>query len=155
MNERVVFDCNVYFQALIGPQGPAANCFNAVIDGRLTLYLSETILEELADVCLRPELAKRFAITEERLADYLQVIRSVGVCVEQVPHVFTYARDPDDEHYVDLAVAMKAHLLVSRDKDLLDLNDPRLPEHHTLKQLHPELEILSPVEMMARLQPNG
>ena len=75
---NVVFDCNVYFQAIIGPQGPAAACLNAVIDGRLTLYFTEFILKELSDVCLRPELAQRFGLTEERLADYLKKIRVMG-----------------------------------------------------------------------------
>ena len=36
-------------------------------------------------------------------------------------HVFDYPRDPQDEPYIDLAAAAKAHYLVSRDKDLLSL----------------------------------
>lgn len=104
---------------------------------------------------MRPELAQRFGLTEERLAEYLQKIRAIGNIVDEVPHVFRYERDPDDEHYVDLAIAVKARLLVSRDKDLLALNDLELPEAKLLRELHPEIEILSPSEMMSRLEPNG
>jgi predicted nucleic acid-binding protein len=35
--------------------------------------------------------------------------------------VFSCPRDPDDEPYVNLAVAAGARYLVTRDKDLLDL----------------------------------
>jgi predicted nucleic acid-binding protein len=32
--------------------------------------------------------------------------------------VFEYERDTDDAHYIDLAVACRAKLIVSRDRDL-------------------------------------
>ena len=49
--DRVVFDCNVYFQALLSSKGPAGHVFVAAEAGRLTLYTSRIVLTELRDVC--------------------------------------------------------------------------------------------------------
>ena len=116
--EHVVFDCNVYFQSLISPTGPAGALLLAVQEGRLILYASQRVFTELLDVCSRPHLVMRFHLSEERLVAFVQRMENVAQVVEDVPHVFDYGRDPDDEHYVDLAVATNATLIVSRDKDL-------------------------------------
>jgi putative PIN family toxin of toxin-antitoxin system len=57
--ERVVFDCNVYFQALISPSGPARRLIELAADGRLEVYGSTTVLEELKDVVVRPNLRRK------------------------------------------------------------------------------------------------
>ena len=57
-SDRVVFDCNVYFQAFIAPNGPAGEAFNAVKEQRLVLYASATVLAELFDVCSRPHFQR-------------------------------------------------------------------------------------------------
>lgn len=153
MADRVVFDCNVYFQALISSGGPAGQCLFAAGDDRLDLFLSEAILLELQKVCLREPLASRFRITEPQVEAYLAHIRSIGTVVENIPHVFQFERDPDDEHYVDLAIATRSRLLVSRDKDLLSLADVDTTEGAAFLRGYPNIEILTPVEMLARLPP--
>jgi putative PIN family toxin of toxin-antitoxin system len=150
--ERVVFDCNVYFQALIGPTGPAGECLQAAKKGKLSLYASRIVLAELRDVCLRPPVANRFRITTERLDEYIAEIESAATLVDEIPHVFDYRRDPSDAHYVDLAVACQAKLIVSRDRDLLALEDPATPEGQSFKRRFPELEILLPEQLLERLR---
>jgi len=48
-----------------------------------------------------------------------------GTFVENMPLLDHYSRDPKDEKYIDLAVAMRANYLVSRDRGLLDLMNDR------------------------------
>lgn len=57
----------VFFQALVRPGGPAARCFIDFVEaGRLTLYVSDPILDEVRDVLGRPAIrAKNPVITEE------------------------------------------------------------------------------------------
>ena len=45
--------------------------------------------------------------------------------IDPVPAIFTLIRDPDDEPYLNLAIAVSAEYLVTRDNDMLDLmKDP-------------------------------
>ena len=150
--EFVVFDCNVFVQSLISPSGPAGQCFKMVEDGPLRVFVSQPILEEVRDVALRPKLVKRFQITPDRVQEFLARILVVSEFVEHVADVFEYDRDPDDAHYVNLAAAAKASLIVSRDKDLLDLRDPSSADGHRFRQLCPEVEILTPVGLIRRIE---
>jgi putative PIN family toxin of toxin-antitoxin system len=150
--DRVVFDCNVYFQSLISPAGPAGECLNAVRQGRLLLFASRQVFEELRDVCLRPTIAARFRLTEGRVDAFVSDVEKLGTFVEDIPHVFDYERDPDDAHYVDLAVATGARLIVSRDNDLLALNNADEPAGADFQRRFPDLEILTPDEVLSRLK---
>ena len=155
--ERVVFDCGVFFQALIAPGGPAGKCLTAVKEGALLLFVSRHVLTELGDVCLRPHLARRFRLSESRVAAFVLQVERIATVVEDVPHIFEYPRDPDDEHYVDLAVASHARLIVSRDNDLLALEDPTSPDGASFHQRFPDLTILTPEGLLERIsqQLNG
>lgn len=151
MATNVVFDCNVYFQALIAPSGPAGRCLGAVNQNRIALFLSEYILAELRDVCTRSAVAAKFGITDARLSNYERQLKSSATLIDDVPHVFTYQRDPKDEHYVDLAIAVGARLVVSRDRDLLALADPNDPAGRDFQARFPAISIVTPQELLSIL----
>ena len=46
-----------------------------------------------------------------------------GAYVGDIPSVYIHPHDPDDSHYVDLAIATNSTLIVSRDRHLLNLMD--------------------------------
>jgi putative PIN family toxin of toxin-antitoxin system len=149
--DRIVFDCNVYFQALIGPNGPAGACLEAAEKSSFDLYASEYVLNELNNVCMRPGLAAKFGFTPARVTDFLRSIRRFAILLDNIPHVFTYPRDPDDEHYVDLAAACNAHLIASRDRDLLALNDVSTETGKQFRLQFPDLLIMTPDQLLARI----
>lgn len=149
--EHVVFDCNVYFQAFISGSGPAGQLLNAVNQRLLTLFLSQYVLDELADVLSRPQLAARFKFTSERVAHFIDSLREISTFVDDVPHVFDFPRDPKDAHYVDLAVAVNAKLIVSRDEDLLSLRDVATSDGRNFINRFPNLLILTPPEVLTLL----
>ncbi len=76
----------------------------------------------------------------------------MAILMDDVPHVFSYPRDPDDEHYVDLAAACQAHLIASRDRDLLSLNDLTTDAGKSFRTQFPGLLILTPEELLARIK---
>ncbi|QDV74535.1 putative toxin-antitoxin system toxin component, PIN family [Botrimarina mediterranea] len=151
MAERVVFDCNVYLQALISARGPAAACFDAAQSGRLSLFYSDFVLEELRGVALRPKLVERFRITPEAVELFVELIQKAGAHIENVPEVFRYDRDPKDAHYVDLAITASASLVVSRDRDLLALNAGDTPERRVLDGLVADFLVVTPEGLLERL----
>jgi putative PIN family toxin of toxin-antitoxin system len=146
---RVVFDCVILLQAAGRPTGPAAACLQAVRDGRLELFISSDILAEVRDVLTRPRTLRKFpALTPEAVDVFLLDLASHATTLPAVPKVFSLARDPKDEPYIDLAAAAQARYLVSRDNDLLDLmNDD------AFRQQFPDLTVIDPVALLRELAP--
>jgi len=150
--ERVVFDSNVFFQALISAGGPAGSCLAAVEHGDVFLFVSRLVFAELRDVCLRPHIARRFRLSETRIDAFILDAQKCSTIIENIPHVFEYPRDPDDAHYVDLAVAARARLIVSRDNDLLALKNAADPIGADFQRRFPDLAILTHEELLIRLR---
>jgi putative PIN family toxin of toxin-antitoxin system len=148
MIDRAVFDCMVFLQAIVNDRGLAFACFERVEKGQITLCVSPFVLAEVRDVTTRPKLQARFAtLTNERVEAFLNKVVTVAAIVTDVPRVFVYPRDPDDEPYVNLALAAGASSLVSRDKDLLDLMDDE-----SFHAAYPRLTIIDPVAFLERLR---
>jgi putative PIN family toxin of toxin-antitoxin system len=142
----VVFDAVVFLQAMINEHGPAFVCWRLVREGKLALFVTSAVLAEAEEVGNRPVLQQ---IQEPYLGERGSLLgRRAGSCCSShdVPAVFSYPRDPDDEHYVNLAVAAGASYLVTRDKDLLDLM-----ASDDFRQRFPNLTILDPVSLLREL----
>lgn len=154
MTPRVVFDCMVFLQGAGRPSGPARACFQLVDQLRVTLFISADIVDEVRDVLTRPKTKRKFPLlTIEWVESFLKAAESKSIVVAGVPKVETLERDPKDEPYLNLAVAVNADYLVSRDHDLLDLM-----HDGAFRQRHPDLLILDPVDFlkeMERLEPSG
>jgi putative PIN family toxin of toxin-antitoxin system len=96
--DRVVLDCNIFFQAFLSEDGPAGRVLAAVGEKSLTLFISQYVLDELQDVLSRPSLAARFKFTSERVERYLALVEDLATLIEPAPSVFEYPRDPKDAH---------------------------------------------------------
>jgi putative PIN family toxin of toxin-antitoxin system len=153
--ERVVFDCNVYFQALISPAGPAGRLLAMAAARAVELFASDYVLDELRELTADARIQKKYRLDEELLLEFFAAISVAAVVVESVPAVFEFARDPGDAHYVDLAVVVDAKLIVSRDKDLLSLADGTTPEGQAFQKRFPGLAVLTPNELLAMLDEGG
>ena len=139
--QRAVFDCMVFFQATTRPGGPAARLFVEFVEsGRLTLYVSDAIIEEVRDVLGRPRIrAKNRAISDDTVLEFRNRVQQVAHRIDPVPVAFNFARDPDDEPYLNLAMAVSADYLVTRDNDMLDLM-----QDASFRARYPTLTILIP-----------
>ena len=87
---------------------------------RVELFTSVTMLAELTDTLTRPKFAKKIAaslLTIDQLVDgcagLTQVVRPTPT-----PRIVT---DPDDDVVIGMALAAKADLLVTGDRELLDV----------------------------------
>ena len=151
---RAVFDCNVFLQALISPGGPAGSCVALSFQGEVALFCTTHIIEELRRTTSDPRIRAKFTrITDAAVAAIIQNIERVAHFLPRVPATFTYERDPDDAHYVNVALAAKAKYVVSRDKDLLDLMDRSRPEAREFRRRFPTLEIIEPRQLLREFTP--
>jgi putative PIN family toxin of toxin-antitoxin system len=135
---RIVLDTNVVMSALLW-RGPPYRLLQTIRQQpSRQLYSSPVLLEELTDVITRPGFSERLSrigkSAREVLADYLDTIELVEPI--EIPRI---VRDPDDDHVLACALAAKAELIVSGDKDLLVLHEyqgiPILPATAALQHL--------------------
>lgn len=146
---RVVYDCNVLLVAAAKEKSTAAACLWLARSGYVQLFLSQGVLEEIADVLNRPKIRAAFpSLTDELVSSFLERLREAGEFVRFVPKKFTCPRDKDDEQYVNLAGAVEAHYLVSRDKDLLSLNTGHSDECKQFRQRFRPLKVIEPLGLL-------
>ena len=121
---RVVLDTNVAVSGLLSPQGAA----HAIIDlavhhqTRLRLGSSEENRDELLSTLRESRLALRIVtsgLTPEAL--YMFYAALTDPAVPTTLWKGHWSSDPDDDAFLATAFAFGAHLLVSRDRDLLNL----------------------------------
>lgn len=148
---RVVFDCNVYFQALISPGGPSGRCVTAAVGREVELFTSRHVIAELLATAQRSSLMTRFRYSTAQVVALIENIERVAHYVAEVPERFRYDRDPDDAHYINLALSVRAQYVVSRDKDLLDLVDQRRAEGRDFVNRFPMLRVIEPAELLTQL----
>jgi putative PIN family toxin of toxin-antitoxin system len=149
MSDRAVFDCMTFLQAAMRATGPAAACFRLVDRGIVQLCVSSDVLAEIKDVLFRPSLQRRYkTLAPAKVEKFMADVEAKCLLIAEVPAVLSYARDPKDEPYVNLAVTAGARYLVTRDKDLLDLMNEETPEGKDFRQRFPGLTILDPVTFL-------
>jgi putative PIN family toxin of toxin-antitoxin system len=153
MRPKVVFDCNVLLQAAAREHGPAAQCLRLVERGFISLYLSKPILREVRRILSDPVVrSKNPALTVDLVSAFLRKVAYRGNLVRDVPNIFDYPRDPEDERYIDLAAAIQADFLLTRDKDLLDLTSAPSLLAKQFRQRLAGLSILDPVQFLIELR---
>ena len=147
----VVFDCNVFLQALASPDGPAGRCVAFAFEGKAKLFISTHVLNEIREVASSAIVIRKLRIRPDRLDALIENLPKAAVLIPVVAEVWTYDRDPDDAHYVNLALAARASLVVSRDRDLLDLMDISKPHAAEFQRRFPSLKILDPLQFLGEM----
>ncbi|MDX6721064.1 MAG: uncharacterized protein QOJ63_3318 [Solirubrobacteraceae bacterium] len=124
---RIVADANVLVSAALArsPLAPSALVLDAALDGRVKLLSSPMLLTEIVSVLKRPRLRRYLSLDEARrfVADLASVTTQVDDA--PLPHP-AVCRDPRNDYLVALAVASHAEAIVTGDRDLLDLAEPRV-----------------------------
>lgn len=111
---KVVLDTNVIVAAALSPNGAPAVLFEMVLTGTIQAYATTGMLAELHRI-LAVLLPDR---QEELLNQYTANVTIVRPETHQ-----QVCRDPDDDMFLDCAIAADAHLIVSGDDDLLAIGE--------------------------------
>jgi putative PIN family toxin of toxin-antitoxin system len=144
--EKVVFDCPIYAPALINPRGPAAACVTHAQNRLLVLFVSDYVLNEIRE--LPGKLKVRLGVTPEAVERFIHDLAKYAQPVDDVPEVYVHPWDADDSHYINLALATRSRLVVSRDKHLLGLMDANRPEATEFMTRFPSLKIVEPTTLL-------
>jgi putative PIN family toxin of toxin-antitoxin system len=148
----VVADTVIYLQASINDTNVASSVLRRAEAGEVTLCISRQMIAEVRDVLTRQEIrVKNARLSNEELEGFILSIEANASLIDPLPVHYRYARDPDDEHVLNLAIEAKAKYLVSYDNDLLSLMDANRTEGRAFQQLYPELTILTAGEFITRL----
>ena len=144
-----VFDCNIFLQSLLNPNGVAAKCLDLVRDNKVLLFVSKDTLDEVRDVLFRPKiLAKLPDIAFEQIEHFIQEIIRLSVFKKRINKTFKFERDPKDEMIINLALDCNAEYIISRDKDLLDLMTDISVNGKEFRQKSRPLKIVEPIEFL-------
>jgi uncharacterized protein len=116
--ERVVVDTNVLVSRLLVQGSVAGRAVDQAAE-RGRFLVSEATMTELVAVLGRAKLDPYVS-----LADREQFIRLLGRIAELVPilRAVRACRDPKDDMFLEVAVNGGAELIVTGDRDLLDLH---------------------------------
>lgn len=149
----VVFDCMIFLQAIANDESPAARALDLVESGEIKLCVSEQIRREIRRVLDRPEVRSGLpGINDLRVESLFRRLEKKAVTIKEVARTFEYPRDPNDEPYINLAIAAHAKYLVSRDKDLLDLMTATDLESKQFRQRFRFLRIIDPAGLLHEIK---
>jgi len=116
--ERVVIDTNVLISGLLSTTSTPALAVEKAITKAELVATTET-LRELIQTLLLPKFDRY--VRRERREALLQRVASIVEIVE-VLQVVRASRDPKDDKFLEAAVNGRANVLLTGDRDLLDLN---------------------------------
>ncbi len=114
---RVVLDTNVLISALLFT-GISSKLVSLWQKGSITPLLSRKVLDEYLRVLSYP----KFQLSEEDIKELIrEEILPYAEVVKPKRRLRIVQRDPSDNKFLECAVAGKASLIISGDKDLLSL----------------------------------
>ncbi len=121
---RAVFDTNVLVSAFLA-EGLCAKLLVRANRREFTLLTGSVLLAEFEAV-----LRGKMGASESHLREAVALLREISEFVEKAEwpaRRLPGLRDPDDEAVWGFAVSVRADILVTGDRDFLDLKSPRRP----------------------------
>lgn len=114
----VVLDTNIVLDLFLFDDHRAHALRRGLVERRLRWLATAAMRDELARVLAYPKIAARLALRELRAGDVLEAFDRHAELVEAPPRATIACGDPDDQKFIDLAVARQACAL-SKDSEVL------------------------------------
>ena len=115
---RVVLDTNVFISGIFF-SGPPSQILKAWADQKFNLVLSQQILDEYKRVS--EQLSSKFSSVD--IAPIIELIIIHGLFIDTHAYNLQVCEDPDDNKFIECAVAGNCEIIISGDKHLLNLSE--------------------------------
>lgn len=114
---KIVLDTNVFISGIFFG-GPPSRILKAWRQSKIQIILTQEILQEYQRV--GEALSKKYpSVSIEPIIDLFTIF---GEFVETKGISETICEDPDDNKFIECAIASQSHLIVSGDKHLLNIS---------------------------------
>lgn len=128
---RVVIDTNIFISSFFG--GIPKDIIDLWKNGKITLCLSQGIIEEYIEVI------NRLGLKDEKEIHKLTKLFAEGynsLFTAKTPKIEVVVDDPDDDKFLECAVALDSKIIISGDKHLKEIKK------------YIDIEIMSPKEFI-------
>ena len=115
---KVVVDTNVFVSAAL-LNGKSTVLMEKWKEGKFILLFSPDIFDEYFEIIARP----KFNQEEKDIRDFAELLTERGIAVEPQMRLNIVKEDPDDNRFLECAVAGEADFIVSGDSNLLNLRE--------------------------------
>ena len=115
---RVVLNTNIFVSSFFG--GNPRTIIDLWKKGDISLCLSKAILDEYVNVL------RRIGLGEEREIEELLSLLAKGIHIfftAKTPKIKAVKDDPDDDNFIECAIALKAEVIITGDKALRAINE--------------------------------
>ena len=113
---RATVDTNILISGLVYGRGKPHDLLQRALAGEISLTISQSIVDEMADV-----LARMFGATPEETAEAREIVAEAARMVTPSVELNVIAHDPPDNRVLECAVSAGSDYIVTGDKDLLRL----------------------------------
>lgn len=135
---KVVFDSNIFISSIVYG-GKPRQVFQSAIEGKVKLYVSREILEEVEEVLQRPKFKYHFQMIDLVITE-IHNIAKVVIPRRKINYI---KDDPHDNIILECAVESESNYIVTGDEHLLGLKE------------YENIQILNPVEFLGKLKLQG
>lgn len=115
---KTVLDTNVVISAVIFG-GKPRRVLNLAIEGKISLFFSEPMFEEIREILG----GRKFRFTAPQLLAVERELEALSDTIYPDKSIKIVKDDPDDDVFIECALAAEADYIVSGDKHLLDLKN--------------------------------
>ena len=91
-------------------------------DGRFSIIYSVPIIIEVVEVSSRPQIQRKYHVLSDDITALINLVRLRGELVSPKRKIDA-CKDPKDNRFLEAAVEENADMIVSGDKDLLDMKE--------------------------------
>lgn len=120
---KVVLDTNVLLSGLMAPAGTPGRVVAAWFEARFDVVMSLEQLGEIGRALGYPKIRRKLGWDEQRIEQFIRQLYLRAEIVELRPTAIEIPRDPHDVPILATLTAAGADILVTGDRDLLELRE--------------------------------